>query len=1005
MSDIMPTLNDKELDWVTKAVGHVPKFEAAIDIEARKQALLKQARLSIDGQVGDIQVGEDFEVTTLSDFLKRRITMASIGETPDEELDTGHDTGKMTGMDPKDFQQLIHAQSIIVDEVAKLRAEKNPQTKKPLFTDKEIAEAIWAPLMRRKLIPENAIPDRYSEVARSFSGASNEYQTRLAAYTDTLTKNSDMIAGFTTAKDVIDGLGGLATGLVVDISLFDPRGLPDPYQAVTMIKGIQAGLSSTTTIATEYLKAGSKLDKTSVQAICKDLSKSVPGLINAGFASSSWNEVNLGKAIAYAVTPLFSAPAVLIKIKDGNYVDLLDEVAALAQAACNAYTYTEKSMGKTDLGPGNAGVTQWNDVGSAIANSILALKSTIKVATSPEKMDTVALLELLKEYAAGAIDAASQWKFDENKKEIELEGAKHDVAKQLGIDPKDVTDEQAKHFKEEDNKKATPEQKEPDNQYLQQAYGINDQEAQALRDGIKDVGGWANMSKLLKEVQAQGTTAIDKLEKNSAVYKALEKIANNPTEEAKEAKRMTTLIGLVKTNGTEALTELSIDHPAYQSLLTLAKIVDQQNQQQIDIAKETFDQELEDSDREFRDLLNRGDSGDSEADVEKIEQLMAQMVHDRLIVDMCLTLVSLPAQAVAAFLPQAGMAVAAIDLMKNIRKAILHFKAYAEWQENVRDARSAMSVQVEAMTNRVDLSRSQGSREVVSALENAAKIAGGALSCAGPFAPAGHAVTATVQAVSSLRTMCLKFYDKKQLDDSWKLYQAALERPDDRKIVRKAIRTNPTLSKYVIAWGAEDGNPVAKSALQKCGLTADVLSNKNTNVQKVTAFLEALYPDDPVLLQPVGQPAEWYPGPVEFKSDSLAMFAGAAERGVKLEPGAAKELIVALGRLERAVAAATAARAEWLKISPTLDTLPKTDNAPPTPEEKAVEELVQAVTAARSASLSMLNALKAFKPMGTDKKPHAGFAAYAKLLVAPARQFAEKYQRELEAVTDLREAA
>ncbi len=260
-------LSQPQIDWINKAAGAVPGMDASLAIETRKQELLDAAREKIDQSVGDIKVGENFKIDTLSGFLGRKITMASIGEDPNEEFDTGHDLKDVTGMkDPemgKVFAQLMHAQSIVATEVEKLRRAQDTATRKPLFSDKEISEAVWAPLMRRKLVPENAIPDRYSEVARTFSGASGEYETRLSAYTDGLSKYDEAMQRLGIAKDVIDGLAGAASAVTGDLGALGVT--KNPYEVAMIIKGVQTTLSGVTTVSKAVLKEDGKLNKKNVE--------------------------------------------------------------------------------------------------------------------------------------------------------------------------------------------------------------------------------------------------------------------------------------------------------------------------------------------------------------------------------------------------------------------------------------------------------------------------------------------------------------------------------------------------------------------------------------------------------------------------------------------------------------------------------------------------------------------------------------------------------------------
>ena len=927
-------LSPPQIQWINNAAGAVPGMDTALAMETRKQELLDAAREKIDQSVGDIRVGENFQIDTLSGFLGRKITMASIGEDPNEEFDTGHDLKDATGMKDEEkgkvFAQLMNAQSIIATEVEKLRRAQDTATRKPLFSDKEISEAIWAPLMRRKLIPENAIPDRYSEVARTFAGASGEYETRLSAYTDGLGKYDEAMQRLGIAKDVIDGLAGAASAVTGDLGALGVT--KNPYEVAMIIKGVQTTLSGVTTVTKAVLKEDGKLNKKNVEAIAKDVVKSAQTLINAAYSGGTSDEVNLGKSIAYGIGIAMSGPAVYVKIKSKKYVDILDDVADTIQGCCTCFTYDVKSTGGTDTGPGGSGVLQYNEFGTIVAGAIKTFKTALVALFKDGEPSPEDLLKILQQALQSGVDAGSTYKFDHNKSDIESQAKTKDT-----------------EYDKENNSTDTPN--------TEMAKGVIELEWQALRDTGATSSGFSAPEKLMKEVLAKGPEALKALKKDDPALKAMQKFAETVAKQQKALQ---------------------------------------------DAELETFDAEMAEDEREFRDLLNRSETGDEEGDVEKIEELVLQLKKDQMVIDLALQLISLPAQAVAAFLPQAGIAVSAIELVKNIRKVAQHWEAYSEWRENYHDAQSAMSVQVEAMANRMNISRGKRNDEIASALENAAKIVAGAVSCAGPFAPAGHIVASTVSGISTLRVLITKYVREAELKKAWKDYVSARENPDDRKTVRAAIRKNPTLAKYVIAWGAEvEQDPVARSAMQKCGLTEEVLSNKNSNVQKVVTFLETLYPDDPVLLQPVQRPEAWYPGPVEFTSASFAAFAGAAES--KAEPplrgGSCRSLITAMTLWEKQDGEYKTALRDWQGKTKRAGETPPPPNAAQD-AQKALHALQVAVDVADRGTRTLVASLRTLKPVTQDGEAHESFAAYVRMLVPTARAFAAKYRREAEALAE-----
>jgi hypothetical protein len=310
---------------------------------------------------------------------------------------------------------------------------------------------------------------------------------------------------------------------------------------------------------------------------------------------------------------------------------------------------------------------------------------------------------------------------------------------------------------------------------------------------------------------------------------------------------------------------------------------------------------------------------------------------------------------------------------------------------------------MEAMLNRANLSKEQTINDTVKACEAAAKMVAGAFSTAGPFAPAGHIAYAGVTAVAAIHDVLYKFYTIGKLKAEWATYKKALENPDDRKLVRKSIRTNPTLAKYVVAYGAREGNPVARNAVKRLGLTEKVLDSKDTNVQKVEAYLEALYPDDPVLLEPRNAPKDWYPGPVTFTAASFMAFAGQAETALKppVKSCSCARLAQLMQKREALHKAVEKARADN-KAADTAEGQLADDDVSPAAEKiradalAALHALQNVLDEAEQTASLLAGGLKSFRPVSADGAAHKEMAAYVKQLVGPAVAFLAAYRREAE---------
>jgi hypothetical protein len=919
------TLDQKQIDWITNEIGTVANLAAEADEAANKKQYLADARKRIEQSIGTIKVGEDFAVVMktwkMADFvlekLDKRKKLQSIGKKadPNEDLDTVHDLPKVEGMDAGDFTRLMEAQSIIVEEAEGLRKLVNKAKKQPLFTEREISDAIWEPLKRRKLVAENAIPDRYSEVSQTFAGASEAYQERLAAYTDGLGKFEKLAAKMGVAKDVIDACASTATTVVQGLA---QNGVNINLSLATDI------IKLTTATLSGSLDAGQTLARKGLTAdTANAFVNAALGMATASVSTGLDRYGDWGETVATAVnnglrfTVKGGSFIAKCKKKDftGAFQDLGDAIGACCQAIGSSMEAPGKS--KTDDSEGATGYSiNLGEVGTIIGDAVGKVPSVAKFIKACKDGDVTAadLASLFNDVLKEAVDASAKWWADQEQN--------HGWAEV------------------KDGKKKANDQR------------IDDDEESDRIDKVAGEDAFDGMSKIFAELQKKkGPELEDFLKANPQLKK-------------------------------------------------LAETVKKQQESVIEDAVKNMDKEIQDEAKKFRALLRRGETGDEEGDedIESIEEMILVIKRDQMLLELAGKLAGMTAQVVAAFLPQAGIAVSAVDLMKNFALAAQHLFEYAEWLDNAADARSAMSVQVEAMINRADLSSSQALEASIKVLENAVLIVGGALSLAGPYAPAGHIATTVAKGTIVIKDVIVKFYKAYQLKKNWELYEKALTNPGDRKLVRKAIRKNPTLAKYVIAYGAEEGNnPIARNVMRKCGLSGEVLDSKEANVQKVEAFLEALYPEDPVILVAVSRPEEWWPGPVEFSSACLISFVGAAEnkKKDKLKKGQCTGLISGFTAVETLAENVRKLRNDWMKAGVAAG------NAPNDPQLeqasiKALHALEIELDALVRAVGSLYGDLNKFTPLDDKKKPetHKEMAYVIGLLTAKAKRLQDNYKRD-----------
>ena len=367
----------------------------------------------------------------------------------------------------------------------------------------------------------------------------------------------------------------------------------------------------------------------------------------------------------------------------------------------------------------------------------------------------------------------------------------------------------------------------------------------------------------------------------------------------------------------------------------------------------------------------------SESDrIQSIEFLIAIQKKNEATFNMARQIADKGVALVVKLFPPASLLQACMTLAYTIKDAIEKTQELIIWVENVEDATVAGSAQVDAMLNRQGLQTKQMMRAQVQAAIDAALVVADVLAFT-PAAPAGPVVKASAEVAEAAIDLADLIYTEVQLAKAWAIYQQARAQPQDRYLAREATRENPTLSKYAMAYGSLNGDPIAVEGMRRCGLDKQTLSVPGTNVAKVVTYLEAKYPDDPVLLRAVPVPEKWYPGPVELTAASFLTFYRMATTKAAPKLSAdqdASGITAALGRLVEAEAAFQAA----LDKAAEAAKLVTVEAAKVTPVE--LDPSAKSVLA--SVLLRTKDQARAFKPTAEDRKPHAEMGKYVDALAA-----------------------
>lgn len=787
----------------------------------------------------------------------------------------------------------------------------------------EVAEEVWSPLVRQGVLPENLVPNRYSEVKRTFGGASKAYQERLEEHSKDLDENSNLLNKLGVGQDILEKTAKLGQ----DILKVVPTGSKEIMEHVNLALELLPMASATVITTTEQV-----IQKKDPQDVVDGVLKGV-----AGICAKAIPDKGISAIVSGSIYGAIAGGRVVRGIVNKDPKAALD---ALATAANSALTTAGAATGNKDLKALTPMVVGVIKTSTQAANFIKAVKE------GKEAEIKKALAELLETgidtigqgvqtaVSAGvededqaetinkAVELASSAAAELSKAALSDEGKAAKFAAALG----GIANGCCKAYLKPDELgasvgalintsvgKAGPAlaksivAKEPmkvleslgeiaENSLTVAAAAVPSEEAKEklemaakqLKASVATLGGAAELITAIKD------------QKLDDIPKAAQKFFSAVAEQIKESVPELAKVDLSGDSDKEGeegkKDDAAEDDKAPEQdkkvLAALKKTITEQdaklkeflkvakpNEKQKEEAKKAawdlaaaqkelkeFREMRKELDEDAADFLNltEEDLDDEEGDgtpPRKLQDLILQLQKDKKIFQLVETLSSMPLNVAAKFFPPAG---AALDFKKfafEVGKAVQHARALLEWLDNAADAKAAVSVQVHAMLSRVGMEKRQSVEHAINAALSLTAAVGQVVTTVGAHAaPVGVAITAGARAGESLAALAKVGIDQAEMARGWQKYQEALKNPGSRKAARRALQENPTLAKYSLAWGAlEGGDAIAKSALKKCGLTAAVLSQKDANVKEVQRFLEVMYSEDVVVLRAVPKKQAWYP--------------------------------------------------------------------------------------------------------------------------------------------------
>ncbi|HEX5271249.1 MAG TPA: hypothetical protein VFW33_12200, partial [Gemmataceae bacterium] len=243
-----------------------------------------------------------------------------------------------------------------------------------------------------------------------------------------------------------------------------------------------------------------------------------------------------------------------------------------------------------------------------------------------------------------------------------------------------------------------------------------------------------------------------------------------------------------------------------------------------------------------------------------------------------------------------------VKICQNIMEALKRTRDFIVFCNSRLDMVRAVSAYQHAVENFISNATQQAIHyEMVASIE-LVRFIGLILDSTGfPYAVvAGKAIQATAAVASAVEAVVYEAARRYDLEVAWVSYKKALIRPGSRKLGLIAVKKNPTLAKYAVAWGAViKKDPLVGDFIHKCGLDEHTLGDPNANVDKVVEYFEARFPDDNVVVGRMVVVTEWAPKPLELTALCWSACKKRGEDKADLQPMMTRALDAALLQFEQ----------------------------------------------------------------------------------------------------------
>lgn len=910
-------LNPYQVDWIGRIKESPVTDETMAETQKKVQArgeYLGKMRDALDRRRGDIDTAlGKFSITNTVETkgrerVWRAITLQSRnkdveipwragegdregqGVRADFEVDTKEDLRFTRGEDnelgthdiPQDKVDKLVDVYAALNELQQDMISQVDDDGNRLFSDDDIRRELWTPLVREGLIPDNIVPDKFSEEAIAFAGAKSMYDEKLKDFTKKSTGKEGLVRALGIGQEVLNvataGASGIATIVNADsIAKLNQELLnsaTSPERKLEIGKEILAlqAPNATVLVAGSVLSGGLGVTKTWVENSAK-----------SGTDDQWWAKA--ADATAGILIDIVTK-AVTAGVSFGGNKAMAGMAGNGVMAGLNTlrigFAIYQVSQEQDPNKRMQLLASIGGKIGDTIGNSLqIYANSVMKAAESKTGLEQAAMREHATEMGqiaqgvSSAVKSAANgpviYKMLQNGryKEAALLLGGSMVQLSLAGASEQIIDGLRKDVTSEEMSKMSPEER------LFAEVGVKPVNEGTQQVDVKDSNGKPTGEKR-DETQDETNARVQKEKEAIAKYEqrqnalaetvmkslsdAQDKLSKSTTSDIKKRPEIR-IEGNLLDDMQKEIEDQTIK--AKQELVKdeLAKAF---TPEAVEEMFKEFDVKMKGYDTLYADAYPVTDlEGTPDTDVEKamaaINRAIERTSELRAKAELINGVTSATAGVIGAIIPGAGAVVAAQKVAFDIYQLVQHVQAHNKWVKSMEVAyrsNSAYSSGIEKTLQNAEITLSQTSvRLVLDTLNLGAQVG----RC---FDPTGGATIAgaSLTLAQALVDFGYKMHKEREISRGWALYQDALENPGNRKRARKAIRGNSTLAKCVIAYGAcVVGDPVAKEAVRRCGLSPEVLANDKDVCKALITYLENELNDDPTVLHVDRKAKDWMP--------------------------------------------------------------------------------------------------------------------------------------------------